>query len=98
MIDTKQLLICSFRCLGSDPDPVDRISSPSNAPLASSTLKTRDIKIESLYRSRAQDRPPDPPSGRYVATYSDYKNFIKGVTGRVLKDTNLIKNFYFGKH
>ena len=51
--------------LGSDQDPVDRISSPTNAPLASSTLKTRDIKIESLYRSRVQDRPPDPPSGRY---------------------------------
>ncbi|XP_053399601.1 signal-induced proliferation-associated 1-like protein 2 isoform X2 [Mercenaria mercenaria] len=64
-LDWSSLVDVATKAIEGSEDPKDRISSPVNSTTSStsSANKSRDIKIESLYRQKNHDRPPDPPTG-----------------------------------
>lgn len=69
-LDWSSLVDVATKAIEGSDDPKDRIASPANSTLsstASSSANTskssaREIKIESLYRQKHHDRPPDPPT------------------------------------
>jgi signal-induced proliferation-associated 1 like protein 2 len=63
-LDWSSLVDVATKAIEGSEDPKDRISSPVNSTTSSSSSanKSRDMKIDSLYRQKNHDRPPDPPT------------------------------------
>jgi len=68
-LDWSSLVNVATKAIESSDDSKERLSSPVNSTLSSNASSTnskksstREIKIESLYRQKHHDRPPDPPT------------------------------------
>lgn len=68
-LDWSSLVDVATKAIEGADDSKERLSSPVNSTISStassantSKSSTREIKIESLYRQKHHDRPPDPPT------------------------------------
>lgn len=71
-LDWSSLVDVATKAIGGSPnDSKERITSPVNSTVSSASSNSnlnktrsepREVKVESLYRQKNHDRPPDPPT------------------------------------